>query len=140
MPTNDDSKRYDLEDRTFEFAKASRAFVKKSCRGRLRTLRTRSSSSAPLDQSAQTTSRRTNRSKKGFCDEDQDLPPRSQRKRLLATIARLRRGTRVSKSESFSRSARANENFRRHRPQIGRVNLNFEFGICFGFRISSFGF
>src|SRR3989442_13827575 len=29
MPTNDDSKRYDLEDRTFEFAKASRAFVKK---------------------------------------------------------------------------------------------------------------
>jgi hypothetical protein len=29
MPTNDDSQRYDLEDRTFEFAKASRAFVKK---------------------------------------------------------------------------------------------------------------
>jgi four helix bundle protein len=29
MPTNDNSKRYDLEDRTFEFAKASRAFVKK---------------------------------------------------------------------------------------------------------------
>ena len=29
MPTNDNSKRYDLEDRTFEFAKAERAFVKK---------------------------------------------------------------------------------------------------------------
>jgi four helix bundle protein len=29
MPTNDNSKRYDLEDRTFEFAKATRAFVKK---------------------------------------------------------------------------------------------------------------
>jgi four helix bundle protein len=28
MPT-DDSKRYDLEDRTFEFARASRAFVKR---------------------------------------------------------------------------------------------------------------
>jgi four helix bundle protein len=29
MPTNDHSKPYDLEDRTFEFARASRAFVKK---------------------------------------------------------------------------------------------------------------
>lgn len=29
MPTNDNSKRYDLEDRTFAFAKATRAFVKK---------------------------------------------------------------------------------------------------------------
>jgi four helix bundle protein len=29
MPTNDEPKPYDLEDRTFEFAKASRAFVKK---------------------------------------------------------------------------------------------------------------
>jgi four helix bundle protein len=29
MPTNDNSKRYDLEDRTFEFAKTTRAFVKK---------------------------------------------------------------------------------------------------------------
>ena len=29
MPNNDESKPYDLEDRTFEFAKASRAFVKK---------------------------------------------------------------------------------------------------------------
>ena len=28
MPTNDNSKPYDLEDRTFQFAKASRAFVK----------------------------------------------------------------------------------------------------------------
>jgi four helix bundle protein len=29
MPTNEHSKPYDLEDRTFEFAKAGRAFVKK---------------------------------------------------------------------------------------------------------------
>ena len=29
MPSNHHSKPYDLEDRTFEFAKASRAFVKK---------------------------------------------------------------------------------------------------------------
>jgi four helix bundle protein len=29
MPAKEQSKRYDLEDRTFEFAKASRAFVKK---------------------------------------------------------------------------------------------------------------
>jgi hypothetical protein len=29
MPKADDSKPYDLEDRTFNFAKASRAFVKK---------------------------------------------------------------------------------------------------------------
>ena len=29
MPTNNDSKLYDLEERTFEFAEASRAFVKK---------------------------------------------------------------------------------------------------------------
>jgi four helix bundle protein len=29
MPARDPSKPYDLEDRTFEFAKASRAFVKK---------------------------------------------------------------------------------------------------------------
>jgi four helix bundle protein len=29
MPAKDQSKRYDLEDRTFEFAKATRAFVKR---------------------------------------------------------------------------------------------------------------
>jgi four helix bundle protein len=29
MASNDDSKPYDLQDRTFEFAKASRAFVKR---------------------------------------------------------------------------------------------------------------
>src|SRR5205807_4215333 len=140
MPTNDDSKRYDLEDRTFEFAKASRAFVKKLPRTIANI-----EDAKQLIRSSGSNWRKLHRGeridrKKGFCGEDQDLPARSQRKRLLATIARLRRGTRVSKSESFSRSARANENFRRHRPQIGRVNLNFEFGICFGFRISSFGF
>src|SRR5438093_11373967 len=32
MSFNDNSKRYDLEDRTFDFAKASRAFVKRLSR------------------------------------------------------------------------------------------------------------
>ena len=139
MPTNDDSKRYDLEDRTFEFAKASRAFVKKLPRtianieDAKQLIRSSGSIGANYIEANESIGKKDFVMKIKTCR-------REARKRLLATIAQLRRGTRVSKSESFSRSARANENFRRHRPQIGRVNLNFEFGICFGFRISSFGF
>jgi hypothetical protein len=60
----EDSKPYDLEERTFEFAKASSAFVKKLPRTIGNIEDGKQFIRAPLDLSAPTTSRRMSRSEK----------------------------------------------------------------------------
>jgi hypothetical protein len=87
MPINDESKPYDLEDRTFEFAKASRAFVKKLPRTIANIEDAKQFIRACGSIGANYIEANEAIGKKRFCDEDQDMPPRSKRKRLLVAVA-----------------------------------------------------
>jgi four helix bundle protein len=135
----DDSKRHDLEERTFEFAKASRAFVKKQPRtiGNIEDAKQFIRASGSIG--ANYIEANESIGKKDFVMKIKTWR-REAGKRLLAAFARLQWRTRLSKSEAFNRSAGTNKYFRCNRPQNRTVNLNFEFGICFGLRISNFGF
>jgi hypothetical protein len=87
--SNRDSKRHDLEDRTFEFAKASRAFVKRLRRTIANIEDAKQFIRASGSIGANYIEANESIGKKRLSHESEDLPSRSQRKRLLASIARL---------------------------------------------------
>jgi len=144
MSHNENSKRYDLEERTFEFAKASRAFVKQLPRTISNIEDVKQFIRASGSIGANYIEANEAIGKKGFRDENQDLPPRRR------------------SSAAAGRSRRADENLRRNRPQIRTMNIfkirnlsyqtapmlpafqffwSFEFsGVCLEFRDSNFEF
>jgi len=162
MSHNENSKRYDLEERTFEFAKASRAFVKQLPRTISNIEDVKQFIRASGSIGANYIEANEAIGKKELRDENQDLPPRSQRKPLLASFNRHRWKTGSGSSAYAGRSRRADENLRRNRPQIRIMNIfkirnlnyqtaatppafqffcPFEFsGVCLGFRDSNFEF
>ena len=109
-------KRFDLEERTFAFAKRSGGFVKRLAKttgnveGARQLVRSSGSVGANYIEANESLS------KKGLCSSNQDLPERSKGKSLLAAInrndGRYRRGR---ARPSRTGSAGIDEHFRRDR-------------------------
>lgn len=123
MSHNENSKRFDLGERTFEFAKASRAFVKQLPRTISNVEDAKQFTRASSSIGANYIGERSHR-QEGLRDENQDLPPRSEGKPLLASFDRHRWKTRRRSSATAERSLRIDENLRRNRPQIRAMNIS----------------
>jgi four helix bundle protein len=136
----DDSKPYDLEERTFEFAKASRAFVKRLPRtiGNIEDakqfIRASGSIGANYIEANQAIGKRDFVMKIKTCRRE------AKESEYWLRLVHCDGELDSARAKARKRSHGVNEDFRRHCSEIGGVNLNFEFGICFGIRISDFGF
>jgi four helix bundle protein len=135
---NDDSKPYDLEDRTLEFAKASRAFVKKLPRTIANIEDARQFIRASGSIGADYIEANESIGKKDFVMKIKTCRREAKESgywlRLLDCDGELD----TSRAKLLAEARELTNNIWRNRPQIGGANLNFEFGICFGFRISNF--
>ena len=92
-------KRTILEERTFEFAKASRAFVKRLPRTIANIEDAKQLIRASGSIGANYIEANESIGKKDFVMKIKNVSPRSQRERLLAAIARLRQRTRVARAK-----------------------------------------
>jgi four helix bundle protein len=139
MPINDESKPYDLEDRTFEFAKASRAFVKKLPRtianieDAKQFIRACGSIGANYIEANEAIGK-----KKDFVMRIKTCRREAKESgywlRLLDCDGEIEsgRGKLLAEARELMKIFGAIAN--------RRSNLNFGFGTCFGFRISDFEF
>ena len=100
MPITNSSKAYDLEDRTFEFAKASRAFVKKLPRTLANIEDAKQFIRASGSVGANYIEANESIGKKDFVMKIKTCRREAKESSLLAATARLRRAARVSKSKA----------------------------------------
>jgi four helix bundle protein len=132
MPRADDSKPYDLEDRRFNFAKESRAFVKKLPRtiSNIEDVKQFIRSSGSIG--ANYIEANESIGKKDFVMKINTCRGEAKESGYWVRLLDCNGELESARSNLLREAEELTNIFRRNRPQNRTVNLNFEFGICFG--------